>query len=387
MPKRIDDIELLRAFAVLLVILEHAHGNLITWQSAIFDRFNQHFNGGAGVDLFFAISGFVIARDLLPKLAGSTSWESFKNISFAFWIRRVWRILPSAWLWLAVILLATVFFNRSGAFRSFDAAFAGTIAAILQFYNFHFANCFMAYDCGANFVYWSLSLEEQFYLALPFVIFVSRRWLFPLLACLIAFQLISHRSLLLVMFRTDALLLGVLIAMWSAQPGFRLFEPRGLANSRLARLLLTLGLVIGLATAATNQWWLASYRFGIVAVISACLVWLASFDGNYLLAPSFIKQAMIWIGSRSYAIYLIHIPAFFMTREFWFRIEPRGNVFDAAYAVPYLLTATFILLALSEINYRLIETPLRRKGAAIAARMMESTSTTSSHGFSGKTIE
>src|ERR1035437_1501317 len=145
MSKRIDDIELLRSFAVLLVVFQHAHGNLITWHSAGFDHLFKYFDGGAGVDLFFAISGFVIARNLLPKLGNCSNLISFLNTSLGFWTRRAWRILPSAWLWLAIILLATLSFNRSGAFRSFDAAMAGTIAAVLQFYNYHFANCFMSY--------------------------------------------------------------------------------------------------------------------------------------------------------------------------------------------------------------------------------------------------
>ncbi len=371
--KRIDDIELLRAFAVLMVLLEHAHGNLITWPGAAFDLFNRHFNGGAGVDLFFAISGFVIARDLLPKLAASATRADFFNVSVAFWIRRAWRILPSAWLWLAVILAATLFFNHSGAFRSFDATAAGTIAALMQFYNVHFSNCFMSYDCGTNSVYWSLSLEEQFYLALPLVAFLCRgrlALLQILLIVLVVLQLVSQRSLLLVMFRTDALLLGVLIAIQSAKAGYQRCEPRFLSTLGNTRLPLTLVLVAAVASTASSEWLLAPYRFGIVALIAALLVWLASFDRDYLMAPTIGKRMLLWVGSRSYAIYLIHVPAYLATREFWFRVAPQGTILDASWTLTFVLTATVLTGVLAEFNYHLIETPLRRKGVVIAARFV-----------------
>ena len=372
--KRIDDIELLRAFAVLLVVLEHARGNLITWHNAAVEFFHRHFDGGAGVDLFFAISGFVIARDLLPRLAACGERAAFIRVSIAFWIRRAWRILPSAWLWLALTLVATLAFNRSGAFHSFDASAAGTIAAVLQFYNVHFAHCFMSYDCGANFVYWSLSLEEQFYLALPVLMFCCRgrlRVLQAVLLILVILQLFSQRSLLMVMFRTDALLLGVLIAIRTTRPGREHTAPPLLPAFRAARLPLTLALVAVVATvAASEAWlhWLAPYRFGIVALLSALLVWLASFDRDYLMAPGAAKRALLWAGSRSYAIYLIHVPAFFATRELWFRSMPPGTTFHAGWALPFALTAAALTGLLAELNFRVVETPLRRLGAAIAAR-------------------
>ncbi|RFQ09435.1 acyltransferase, partial [Pseudomonas sp. ATCC 13867] len=62
-------------------------------------------------------------------------------------------------------------------------------------------------------MYWSLSLEEQFYLLLPLLIlFVRGRWLPVLLGAWVLFQLVQARGLWLMAFRTDALLLGVLLA-------------------------------------------------------------------------------------------------------------------------------------------------------------------------------
>lgn len=375
--RRIDDIELLRAFAVLLVVLEHAHGNLITWHSAIFDAYNHYFNGNAGVDLFFAISGFVIARDMLPRWAASDDGVSFFSVSVAFWIRRAGRILPSAWLWLALILVATRMFNQSGAFRSYDATAAGTLAAVFQLYNLHFAHCFMRYDCGTNFVYWSLSLEEQFYLLFPALIFFCRgrrHFLYMTLLCLIGVQLLSTRSLLMVMFRSDALLLGVWIALAAWVPASAQTHQRSSERIRiraipgLVWLAMTLATLMLMAAVARNDGVLVSWRYSLVALLAAFLVWLASFDAGMLRAHAAMKRALLWVGSRSYAIYLIHVPAFYATREFWFRHAAPGTLFDAGWTLTFVVTAALLTGVLAELNYRWVEMPLRQQGVALSMR-------------------
>ena len=66
--RRIGDIELLRGLAVFGILIHHAQGNLLAWTTPAMDRFYAYFNIGHTIDLFFAISGFVIARDLIPKV-------------------------------------------------------------------------------------------------------------------------------------------------------------------------------------------------------------------------------------------------------------------------------------------------------------------------------
>lgn len=346
--------------AILLVLLEHLHGNLIVHTTAAFDTFHQHFNGGAGVDLFFAISGFVIARGLLPHLlacpTAATAWQA----TLAFWLRRAWRLLPSAWLWLLLILLATHLFNHSGAFGSLAATAAGSLAAVFQLYNLHFARCFMAYDCGANFVFWSLSLEEQFYLTLPLLILIFRRkpaLLTATLLALILWQLVTPRSLLLVMLRSDALLLGVLLASLTQPARPSLHRPSHswptVTRRSLALLLIPL---LGI-TAASPAWpsltFLAPWRFSLLALLATLLVWLAAADRDDLLPAGPLRQGMLWIGSRSYALYLCHIPAFYASRELWFRLLPPDSPPTPDSAL--LLTAGALTPLLAELNYRLIE--------------------------------
>src|SRR5690606_41715756 len=63
--EKILDIEILRALAVIGVVIHHARTDLFTWSSPGLERLGVFFGGWVGVDLFFAISGFVIGRSLL----------------------------------------------------------------------------------------------------------------------------------------------------------------------------------------------------------------------------------------------------------------------------------------------------------------------------------
>lgn len=370
MKKRIDDIEVLRGFAVLFVVIHHASDNLLTWTSPALTRFYAYFGGWFGVDLFFAISGFVIARDLVPRLQASTDNVSALKISLTFWLRRAWRLLPSAWLWLGIILLATLVFNQSGAFGTFRANFEATIAAVTQVANIRFAETFMRWEYGSSFAYWSLSLEEQFYLLFPLVIIISRRFLPYVLLALVLLQIFSTRSLLLMTFRTDALALGILLALWSRHQSYLLLKPLFLANWRLGSLLLGVSFIC-MAALGSDQLHIVSIRVGMIALLSAMLVWVASYDSGFLCVNGQLKRLLIWIGTRSYAIYLIHIPAFFFTREIFYRLYPEQPGFGGEFFYAFIFTAMTLIVLLSEFNYRLVECPLRARGAQIATRMLE----------------
>ena len=92
-------------------------------------------------------------------------------------------------------------------------------------------------------------------------------------------------------------------------------------------------------------------------------------DRDYLLSKGPLKRLLVWVGARSYAIYLIHIPAFFLTREIWFRLDPANAGSDTAYMPVFAATALLLILIASELNYRFIEMPLRRRGVLLAERI------------------
>src|SRR5579883_329830 len=368
---RIDYIEILRAFAIMFVILEQVRINLFHWNLPALNHLAKYFEFWSGVDLFLAISGFVIARSLLPQLAVAKNPTAFINATLCFWVRRAWRLLPSAWLWLLLIQLATAFFNRSEAFGLFHTNFQSAVASILDVANLRSFLLAANHEWfGPAFPYWSLSLEEQFYFLLPFLVLASGRYLVIVSGILVLSQLFLPRlHSPLIMVRSDALLLGVLIAVWSKQSTFRLFQPVALSRypaARWATLILVLGSIAALSPIDTP---LIPFPVGIIALLSAALVVIASYDQDYLMRKGAFKSALLWVGSRSYALYLVHIPSYLMTREIWYRIEPVGTIFTGRFTLRFALTALALMLTLAELNYRLIERPLRMRGAQIARRL------------------
>jgi peptidoglycan/LPS O-acetylase OafA/YrhL len=371
MNKRIDDIEILRAFAVIFVIVEHINFNLFAWNTPTLKAFYGNFGGWVGVDLFFVISGYVIAKDLVPRLQASASRQLYFRNTLVFWVRRFWRLVPSAWFWLCLILLASIVFNQSGAWGPFANNLKTAVAAMLQLANFHVAMIFGSEFAGAGFVYWSLSLEEQFYIVLPLVVFISGRWLPYVLAVIVIPQLFMERDTpLLALVRTDALFLGVLIALWAGRSSYRNFQPRFLRHPALA-LSLTAIMLLVLAYMGAEKTVFSNFRYGIVACLSGLLVLAASYDQDYFARPAWLKKPLLWVGTRSYALYLAHMPSYFLTREIWYRLSPAGTRFNTDYTWHFLVTALVLLIILSELNYRFIETPFRRRGVRIARRMLD----------------
>jgi peptidoglycan/LPS O-acetylase OafA/YrhL len=369
--RRNSEIECLRAVAVLGVIFHHMLGNLFQHGLPVLGSMPNYLNFWFGVDLFFSISGYVIARTLLPQLAAfDGTLRQQIVITTAFWIRRAWRLLPSAWLWLGLTLLAVVAFNHSGAFGSVHANLMATLAGILDYANFRFANALFHHEYGASFVYWSLSLEEQFYFLLPLFALCLRRRIDLLMIVLIVAQLSLVRTPLLMSLRTDALAWGVLLAIASSSKTYTRISPQYLLTLGPMRWIvpcLLLTLLSALASPYLQTW---RFHVGMIALISTMLVWIASYDRDYLLPQTRIKDALAWIGARSYAIYLIHIPVFFLLRETCYRLGISIN--NTGPQVPLLIVLAACLIAsFAELNYRYVERPLRRHGRYIADRFLQ----------------
>ncbi|MGE8178299.1 acyltransferase family protein [Pseudomonas fluorescens] len=377
--KRIMDIELLRGIAVLGVLFHHLQGSLFTDTVPLLQTITAFGQPWWGVDLFFAISGFVIARSLIPTLQGCSTRQEYWQQTRNFWLRRAFRLLPSAWLWLALMLLACVFLNRSGAFGTLHANVQATLAGIAQYANFRFADSFYHYEYGTSFVYWSLSLEEQFYLLFPLLILVCRKHLVWALLALVAVQVLTLRTPILMVVRTDALALGVLLAMWSGRPGYVRWEPTFLRRP-WAGVSVLLIISVMLSVLATDRFTFTNYRIGAIAVLSAVLVWVASYNRDYLMPRGLLKSLMTWIGSRSYGIYLIHIPAYSLVREFIFRLQAVNLPNPAGHPILTLLIAGGVIALLSELNYRCIEMPMRNRGAALVLRLGTSRTSVPSSG-------
>ncbi len=363
---RLAEVEALRTIAVLLVLVQHLPDNLIFWPSYLGDKILFTSGFWTGVDLFFAISGFVIARSLLPRLAGVTDWLSFTRIAVTFWIARAWRLLPSAWFRLTAPLILCLAFNRSGIYGSFADNWSVFVAGLLDLQNFHLMQTFYHSGNGTAFAQWSLSLEEQFYLLLPFAAFFFRRYLvFPLLLLAFAGFFVPN-TILMHMVRLWPVAFGVLLALWSLHRSYHECAPTGLAKSRAARIGLLVILLTCLVSTGSTNLHIVSFYQGPVALISVILVWVASYGRGYLWQAGFSRRMMEGIAARSYCLYLVHIPVYFAAREVWFRLRGTAlpNHLQGLTLIGFAVLAVF---AVAEVNHRFLEQPLREYGKRLAS--------------------
>jgi peptidoglycan/LPS O-acetylase OafA/YrhL len=222
---------------------------------------------------------------------------------------------------------------------------------------------------GISTHYWSLSLEEQFYLVLPLTALLCGRYMVPVLLAVLLALMAVPESPGLMFYRAHALVLGVLLAIASERPGFAVFEPVILRRSLLARSAALGVPLFCMAAVAPFGQHITGHPTDVVALLALVPVFIASFDKDYIPPRRVLRRVLLWTGSRSYALYLIHLPVFFGTRELWRDLAPAGTRFGPDWGPIFLVTAGVLLPALAELNFRFIERPLRRHGAHVAGRI------------------
>jgi peptidoglycan/LPS O-acetylase OafA/YrhL len=339
------DVEGLRAVAVGAVILFHA--NLVG------------FTGGfVGVDVFYVISGFVITGVLLRKLEASGSL-GFMD----FYARRARRILPAAGLVLLVTIFAS--YQWLGFIRGAEVADDARWCAVFLG-NFHFLSI------GTNYFasqlppsplqnYWSLAVEEQFYLVYPCALALS----------LVVIPRLSVRHK--VMIFTGVVILSSL--SWSIYQTSA--DPYGAYLSSLTRAW---ELAVGGFVAAGTYYWLRMRRdvalcmtwlgmggilvaatefsgstpypgwAAILPVASAAFIIMGGMSagrwGAELLLGSFVFR---WLGKLSYSVYLWSWPVLTIA------VESTSKPLSVAQRLLTILVS----LVLAALTYALIENPIR----------------------------
>lgn len=367
--RRIQDIEILRGLAIIMVLAEHVSFNLYKWNTRWWYFTVHYWHGASGVDLFLAVSGFVIARGLLPKLADRRTASELVRIMTAFLVRRFWRLQPSALTWLIVPLLLSVTFNRSGAFHTPAQNIPAAFASLLAVNNLWSALSIGKRDLGIFFPYWSLSLEEQFYLLLPIAAVLLGRRLPWLLAALVVYQFFFPQVPLAFVLRPGALAAGVLLAIWSHDDSYVVAEPRFLAHPAVHWPATFLAIILLGSLQSQILAPLAAPLWGLLSLLAALLVYAASFDKGYIVGHGLPSRLLVWFGSRSYAIYLVHVPAYALVRELFWRFDPPPIYPDAALDLLYLVPALLLTVLLAEVTHRLVERPARRFGRRLAGRI------------------
>jgi len=363
------DIEALRTFAILVTIVAHLGILLPSLTPSL-----SYFWLGGGVDLFFCISGFVITMSLVNAMSKETS-DHFIRVVVPFWIRRIFRVWPAAIFWVFVIMMATLVFNRSGIFGNLVDNFDFSVAAVAQVENIHIASCVAVgspYPCAGGAalqVYWSLSLEEQFYILFPFLLLTfPRKRLVLLLIVIISLQFFATRTWpsLLWFTRTDAICFGVLIALFTHARQFSMLNFEFFERP-LLRLPVVFGLLATLIVVARPN--VVSFYHGLTALISAFLVFLASFDSGYIADGKTARRIFLWAGKRSYSLYLTHCLAYCLTRELYFRCFD-GQPVSVRSESAAVIVAVALMFCLTAFSVRVIEKNLRDIGRRISRQIL-----------------
>lgn len=353
---RLGGLDGLRAVAVVLVVVYHLFPS------------SPLRSGFIGVDVFFVISGFLITSLLLRRRGGSPRRAAGRLLDF--WRRRARRLLPA--LAVVVTVCATAAWLIGGDLlvgmgrQVLGAAtFSYNWLAVADRTDYFAAT---APELFRNF--WSLAVEEQFYvlwpLLLPLVLLIRRAWI--RVALLVAVAAVS--------------------AGWMAVLVADGLTTRAYFGTDAHAFGLLLGIALALAVDAAPASDRRNRRFaidalgwlGLVAIVVAALLPetpdARTFPGTLLLATAGALLCVVagmrpgsrfgrmldvaplrWIGDRSYGIYLWHWPVLVLVLTAWQGFGPEGGV-----PVPAALIALALSLVAAALSYRWVEQPLRRFG-------------------------
>ena len=381
LSRKNNDIEILRAFAIVYTLVLHLRV-LLPADSFWLIPLN-YLDLSVGVDLFLVISGFVITGSILESTRRGANPR--RPLMFSFWIKRIFRLLPAAWTWVAIACaLQLLIISITNIDYPLKDILLSTAAALGNAMNLYTPYC-VANGGGQpciidNFLghYWSLSLEEQFYLIFPFLFFfLNRKWLVTLLIVAILAQFMWHRPFFAYAwyFKTDALCWGILLALLAETGFYRQYTP-ALFRFRYLAPVTGLALLALLPWVAANIQGLTTamkpYGVAVVALICAGIVWLAAYDREVFTLGERYRRIMLYLGSRSYSLYLSHLVVYLGTRDLlgYFGQGLAATVGAATFNLLHIGIALSLTLLGAELTYRFVETVLRAKGRAIAARQL-----------------
>jgi len=325
----------------------------------------------SGVDLFFVLSGFLITG-ILVRAKDQPGY--FKN----FYMRRALRIFPLYYGALVVIFVVLPHFldtSTPGVRRVYDAqpwlwAYSEDISILIHNEDF--------FDPDPLWIghFWSLAVEEHFYLVWPLVVYLCRRRTLVVISLVLvgvtpvlrALMLAAHFDMAVIytqtFSRTDELALGGLVAVlverWSAE--------RMLHWARWAIGVAIVAVVAAMVIQGGPLWWghwtALVPGFSALALGAAGLVVVAISPGGGALRRLFEAPALRTLGKYSYGLYVLHVPL----QPLYLRLFPPARLAAAAAGLGwsgsrlvgllgFTALASLVTLALAMLSFHLYERP------------------------------
>ncbi|SFH88929.1 acyltransferase family protein [Cryobacterium levicorallinum] len=342
-PRR-RDIQGLRAIAVILVVVYHYFPGLLS-------------GGFIGVDVFFVISGFLITLLLFKEIQRSG------RISLSgFYARRIRRLLPAATVTLVGTVLAA--FLLVGPIR---------LAGILQdmawtagyLANYHFSQATTGYfdtsDPSPFLHFWSLAVEEQYYLLWPLVLIAvlplarERAWIFMVVLIAIIACSLSASVIL-----TNAEALGAYYSLatraWELAIGgglaYLVFHRRFVISGRIRSGVSWAGIlaIAGSAAFYTDATPFPGWTAAVPALGAALVLWAGSYGEAGTVYRLLSLRPAQFIGNISYSLYLWHWPVLILGAAYLGGEPGRAK----------LLILGMVAILLASASYFVVEQPLNR---------------------------
>jgi len=352
----------LRGVAVLLVLSFHfLH---VDGEGGVVERtlLSASRSGWAGVDLFFVLSGFLITGILLDARGASGYFR-------AFYARRVLRIFPLYYAYLAVLFLVVPLLSSLDV----KSGTQGWLWTYLGNVLFAREGGFEASPYAAHF--WSLAVEEQFYLAWPLVVWVlPRRRLalvcLGLVAGAFALRLGIHRTTfnataayVLTPARMDALAIGALVAVAAREPSWWPPVRRGapwllaVAAAAVAAVWVHQGGLFG-GDPVVQVWAFGPLAAGFAAVLVMAMDPTPSSRLSRALSRPWLRGA----GKYSYGLYVLHYPIFLALEAAGLTSLALAGVLRSRLAgvLAFAMVAGLATLGAALVTWHLIERPFLR---------------------------
>jgi peptidoglycan/LPS O-acetylase OafA/YrhL len=308
--KRLDGVDLLRGLAIFFVLMNHVNMRLLgakvhylkDWRPQVAS--SLVWNGQQGVQIFFAVSGFLIASTAMRR------WGGLERVQLkAFYQLRVARIAPL----LLLLLVVLVGLDRAGVPHYVVSETTGGLGrALVAALGFHvnWLEATRGYLPANWDILWSLSVEEMFYLGFPLVCWATRRrWVLVVVLCaFVAMGPWARATAFNGVWREysylggmDAIAMGVLTAMWVSSGKLTRWRAWVVGAAGVG----VMGFCLGMSGGAYGWGGGKNGLLMTVLGVGTCLA-MAGVASREWRAPGLLWPALV-LGRRSYEIYLTHV--------------------------------------------------------------------------------